>query len=355
MASAGATHSDYGRLVVTGVRGSRPEDPLLSADLEACRQAGVGGVILFDVDAPGLAADPARDPATAPRNIESPDQLRELVAHIRAVLGPDTWVSVDQEGGAVARLSPRYGFAAEPSAAEFATMAPDLRAAAAQRQAGQLAALGFDLNFAPCVDLAINADSPLLAGRGRTFAGDPETVIDAAHVVLQAHHRAGVAACLKHFPGHGSSTGDTHLGAVDITESWQREIELEPYRALAHRDGVAVMVAHVLHRGLDPALPASVSPPVIDGLLRTELGFGGVVITDSIDMRALADRFSPGEAAVAAVQAGADLVVDGFNLRQRPEHPAQELVAALRALIPRARLHTSLARLERLRDQLRAG
>ncbi|RKZ08408.1 glycoside hydrolase family 3, partial [bacterium] len=340
---------DYGKLLIVGIRGATPDDPLLQEDLQACRRAAVGGVILFDVDAPTLARLPHADPLAAPRNIHSEEQLRELIALIRDQLGPDTWISLDQEGGKVARLCPRRGFDAEPSAVEFAAMAPELRVDTARKQAQQLADLGFNLNFAPCVDLALNPDNPIIAARGRSFSANPEAVIEAARVVLAAHAKAGVAACLKHFPGHGSSDADTHLGAVDITNAWQREQELAPYRELCTGHGVAVMVAHVIHRELDDEHPASLSPQIIDGLLRNELGYNGVVITDSIDMRAIADHFTPGQAAVAAIAAGADLVVDGFNLTEREAHPAQELVAALEAAIPESRLQTSLERIARLR------
>jgi len=354
-----------GKLLCVGIRGAVPGEDLLERDLEACRRAGVGGVILFDVDVPalqrlqqeGIAADTARMQAV--RNITGPDQVRRLIAHIRERLGPDVFVGVDQEGGQVARLSSARGFAAEPSAREFAVLGDDARRQAAALQAGQLADLGFDLNFAPCVDLALDPRNAVITALGRSFGREPQTVVECAEVVLDAHAAAGVAACLKHFPGHGSSRGDTHLGAVDITATWQREAELEPYRAFCRRPGVAIMAAHVVHRGLAGDRPASLSSAVIDGLLRSELGFTGVVVTDSIDMRAVADRYAPGTAAVAALAAGADFVVDGFNLTARTEHPAPVLVQALEDALRdgrlsggAARIEESLARLHLLRTQI---
>lgn len=352
-----------GRLLCVGIRGSRPGEPHLEADLDACQRAGIGAVILFDVDVPtlrrlrasGLTDDDAL--ARSPRNVVDFDQVLELIAHVRARLGKHVFVSVDQEGGRVARLSPRCGFAADPSARQFAAMDDAMRQRAAQRQAERLARLGFDLNFAPCVDLALEPGNEIIVGAGRSYGSDPLEAIDAAQAVLDAHARAGIAACLKHFPGHGSSLGDTHLGAVDITGTWHRQAELAPYRALGARPGVAVMVAHVVHQSLDADLPASLSPAVIDGLLRDELGFDGVVATDSIDMRAIADRFSPDEAAVAAVAAGADLVIDGFNLDERSDHPAPLLTDALRAAVasgrlPAHRIEASLNRLDRLRAEI---
>lgn len=360
------TNFSPSRLLCVGIRGATPGDPVLENDLESCARAGVGGVILFDVDVPTLrrheqaGLPPDQATARSPRNVLNPDQLQDLISHVRTLLGRDVWVSIDQEGGRVARLSPRRGFEPSPSAAEFAALAEADQAVAAARQAVLLRSLGLDLNFAPCVDLAVEPRNELIFGNGRAFGSDPQQVIAAAGVVLDALVNAGVAACLKHFPGHGSSTGDTHLGAVDVTDTWQRELELAPYTALMRRPGVAVMVAHVMHRGLDPDLPASLSPAVITKLLRRELGFAGVVATDSIDMHAIADRWTPAEAAVAAINAGADLVVDGFNLTERGDHPASYLANALRVALDegriaggQVRIEESCRRVDKLRAQLR--
>ena len=347
-----------GRLLCVGIRGAVPGEDLLERDLEACRRAEVGGVILFEVDVPtfrrlqrdGLDTDTAKKQSV--RNILDAEQLRRLIAHIGERLGPDVFVGVDQEGGQVVRLSPARGFAAEPSAQEFAALDGTARRQEATRQAGQLADLGFDLNFAPCVDVALEPQNAIITRLGRSFGAKPETVIECANVVLDAHATAGVAACLKHFPGHGSSRDDTHLGAVDITSTWQRELEIEPYRALCQRPGVAVMVAHVVHRKLSGENPASLAADVVDGLLRSEIGFQGVVITDSIDMRAVANRFDPGETAVAAIAAGADFVVDGFNLDERAEHPAPALVAALQDALNDGRIAQGAKRIEKSLERL---
>jgi beta-N-acetylhexosaminidase len=356
------SESDLGKLLCVGIRGATPGEPQLEEDLETCRRAGVGGVILFDVDVPAqrrLQAEEGPEVAArrAPRNIVDSQQLKNLVAHVRERLGEQVFVSIDQEGGRVARLSPTRGFAADPSAAEFGALERAVQQEAAEHQAARLWSLGFDLNFAPCVDLAIEPANEIIVGLDRSYGRDPESVVEAARVVLEAHRRMHVAACLKHFPGHGSSRGDTHRGAVDITDTWQRERELAPYQALCNQPGLAVMVAHVMHRHLDPKRPSSLSPAVIENLLRRELGYDGVVVTDSIDMRAIADHFTPGEAAVAAVEAGADFVVDGFNLDERPEHPATELVRALHKALQegrlrRKRIERSLQRLQRLRDEI---
>lgn len=337
----------HGRLLVTGIRGRGPGDPIFEADLLACVDAGVGGVILFDVDVPTGASDPL----DAPRNVLSQEQLKKTIRVIRDCLGPHAWISVDQEGGRVARLNDRRGFVNDPSARDFARMDDVSRHRAARNQAERLAELGFDLNFAPCVDLELDPDNRIIAALERSYGADPASVIDAARVVLDAHAEEHVATCLKHFPGHGSSRDDTHEGVVDVTATWQDD-ELEPYRVLSARPGVAVMAAHVVHRSLDPELPASMSTKILGGLLRGELGFDGVIVTDSIDMHAITQVFSSATAAVRAVQAGADLVVDGFNLDPRREHPAPALVGALRNAIPEQRVEESLVRLDRLRREI---
>ncbi|USN98988.1 MAG: glycoside hydrolase family 3 protein [Phycisphaeraceae bacterium] len=361
---------EIGRLLCVGVRGAGPDDAVLRADLEACAEAGVGGVILFDVDVPAWRGrvergeDPEAAALACPRNVVSPVQLRRLTGFIRERLGEDVLICVDQEGGRSSRLNERRGFQAGVSAAEFAELESGQKRTEAARQAGQLADAGIDVNLVPCVDLAIDPASSVIAGKGRAFGGDIGVVIENAGIVLEALAARGVGGCLKHFPGHGSVAGDSHEGVVDITGTHQ-DRELEPYRVLLAERGAAsmpqpaVMVAHVMHRGRDEELPASLSGRVIGGVLRERIGFDGVVVTDSIDMRAISDRWSAGRAAVLAVKAGVDLVIDGFNLLAgRAEHPAREMAAALREAVERGeitagRVGESLERLDRWRGSLR--
>lgn len=351
---------DTGALLCMGIRGAFPGDPLLEQDLDACAEAGVGGILLFDVDVPTLRRlegdGMSREDALrrAPRNIRDPDQVCRLIEHLRTQLGDHLIVCIDQEGGCVARLSPSRGFAPEPTAFEFAQMDRAQQRIVAQAQARQLRELGFDLNFAPCVDLALEPANEIIVGRQRSFGVDAQQVVDAARVVLEANAENGLGSCLKHFPGHGSSRGDTHLGLVEITQSWRREEELQPYRVLLTQPGVAVMVAHLLHRDVDALRPASLSRVFIEELLRGELGFDGVVFTDSIDMRAIRDGFSAEGAAIAAIDAGADMVVDAFNLDDREEHPAPKLVSALRQALEEGRIRGGADRVERSQRRLGA-
>lgn len=299
------TRSDIGRCIMVGVRGARPNDDALRRDLDACREARCRAVALFDRDMPTLGA----------RNIESPGQLRDLVAFIRESLGPDTIVAIDQEGGSVQRLRATAGFVEAPSASEVASLWPDARREAARTQAAQLRALGIDLNFAPCVDVAINPSSPIIATRARSYGVDPQTIIECASEVVAAHLERRVAPCLKHFPGHGSARADSHLGLPDISECWIETAELAPFASLINtHHPLCVMTAHLLHRRVDADLPASLSRAWTSGVLRARLGFRGVIVTDSLDMRAIADRFPSGDASARAIDAGADIALDANNM-----------------------------------------
>jgi len=346
-----AFHAMIGRLIVAGVRGAAHGDSTLEADLEACRSCAVKGIVLFDVDAPSMAARLARgEPADAARanavrNIINPAQTKELIEHIRHALGAGAWVAVDQEGGRVARLRPERGFLPSLPARDFARLEPVEQAAEADRQARQLADLGFRVNFAPCVDLAINPENPVIAKHGRAFSDDPGVVTGCAEVFIGAHRRRRIITCIKHFPGHGSAGADSHLGLVDVTRLADPPRELLPFRNLI-RAGMAdmVMTAHILNRSIDPVHPATLSPAFINDALRRDLGYHGVVITDSLDMRALADSCSLEESVVRALNAGVDLLLHAFNAP--PGGPAEQTH-------PAPRIHEAISRA--LRDGRIAG
>ena len=167
---------------------------------------------------------------------------------------------------------------------------------------------GITLNLAPVVDVASNPDNPVIAGLSRSFSADPAVVAAQAGAYIDGHHAKGVKCTIKHFPGHGSSQGDTHLGFVDVTDTWSED-ELIPYRDLLGQGKVdAVMTAHIFNAHLDPELPATLSPAVVTGLLRQQLGYDGVVISDDMQMRAITDLFKMEKAFELAILAGIDIV-----------------------------------------------
>lgn len=303
-----------GQLLLLGFRGRTAADTaLIVRDL---RDHHVGSVILFDLDMTSTidSGTPGK------RNIESPDQVRALVAHLQAHARTPLLVSIDQEGGRVNRLKPAYGFPESISHEELGAR-DDLaftreQAAATART---LASLGINWNLAPVVDLDANPHNPIIKGKRRSFASDPAKVARHAAAFVEGHRAHGVLTCLKHFPGHGSAMGDTHLGFVDVTTTWH-ERELEPFRALiAAGQCDSVMSAHVFNSRLDAERPSTLSRAVITGLLRERLGFGGVVLSDDMEMKAISSRYGIENSIPAALAAGVDVLCFGNNMSYDPD------------------------------------
>ena len=217
---------------------------------------------------------------------------------------------MDQEGGRVSRLASAKGFANYPGAFE-AAQAGDTTAYDAMADA--VASMGFDLNLAPVVDLAIQEDGPAIAALGRAFGRDTAAVVTWARYFVETHRRAGVRTALKHFPGHGSATADSHRGLTDVTYTWHAD-EMAPFAQMirsGHAD--AVMSAHVSHRLFDAEHPLSLSPSFLRATLREGLGYDGVLISDALDMGALTRFYSTEEIAVRSLLAGHDLLVFSHN------------------------------------------
>ncbi|MEM9082957.1 MAG: glycoside hydrolase family 3 N-terminal domain-containing protein [Planctomycetota bacterium] len=360
-----------GRLIWVGIRGRTPGDLVLEDEIKRCERAHVGGIILFDVDVPGrnrlrdesgLPEEEAR--LGSPRNVSDAESTARLVKYLKERLGEELIVSIDQEGGFVSRLNPRHGYPASPAPQEYASLDAESRSEAARTLAETISSVGIDLNLAPCVDVAINPDGPGHTALGRSFGRDPESVARMAGEQIDAMHHAGAACMIKHFPGHGSAVGDTHFGLVDITQTWAEEDELAPYARLLGPDSVskepadAVMISHLIHRGFDADRPASLSHAIITGLLRERLGYDGLVTTDSLDMHAVADRFDGGEAAVLALEAGADVALEANNLTVVRDCPAESIHTAIADAVADGRLSVKeleqkVARAERVLDAIR--
>jgi beta-N-acetylhexosaminidase len=266
---------------------------------ERIREGRIGGVVLFS------------------RNVGSPEALRSLIAELHALAPSDAplTVAVDQEGGRVQRL--RSPWTEWPPMRALGDRSPEETAAFARALAVEVAAAGFDLDFAPCVDVDSNADNPVIGDR--SFARDPQLV--SAHVAafVRAFQAAGIGACAKHFPGHGDTTVDSHLDLPRLDHDLDRlrEVELPPFRAAIEAGVASVMTAHVLFTRLDTERPATLSPTVMR-LLREELAYDGLVFSDDIEMRAVADRFSVDECSLGALEAGVDalLVCSRADLRE---------------------------------------
>jgi beta-N-acetylhexosaminidase len=328
-------------LIVVGFRGSSlAEAPWLRP---ALRDARLGGVILFD-----------RDQLTgALRNVRSPSQVATLVRDLRAAAGKrDIIVSIDQEGGIVTRLSPAHGF---PAVASEETIGKGTVAAArtwGRGIAATLASVGINLNFAPVVDLDVNPSSPAIGALHRSFSAHADVVVEMATAEIEAHHARGIRTTLKHFPGIGSSTTNTDFGVADVTKTWTRN-ELEPFRRLIAA-GVAdlVMAGHVVNGQLDAHHPASLSKAVVTDLLRGELGWGGIVVTDDLQAAAIDTAFGRDEAIVLALEAGNDLLLFANQQSYEPKIVGRVVDVVVAAVasgrLSEARIDEAWGRVQRL-------
>jgi len=334
-----------GQMIMVGFRGLSlaPDNPV-AADI---KERKIGGVILFDYDVPTK---------TPVRNIESPEQVGRLVRSLKDLAKTPLLVAIDQEGGRVNRLKEKFGFPPTVSAQHLGTANdPKTTRQRAEQTASTLAQLGINLNFAPVVDLNTNPENPVIGKLERSFSADPGIVTRNALAWMEGHHQHGVLCALKHFPGHGSSRADSHLGFVDVTETWTRA-ELEPYRQLI-KAGQAdiVMTAHIFNSKLDPSVPSTLSRPVITGILRGELGYQGVVVSDDMQMKAISAHYGLETAVQQAVNAGVDILVFGNNSLFDPEI-AQKAISILKqsvkdGKISPARIEESYQRIMKLKKQ----
>lgn len=341
-----------GQMLLIGFRGAEPSgaDDRPLPILRQIPELNLGGVILFDRDAV----------LGTSRNIQNPEQLARLIRALTRVARqakmPPLFIAVDQEGGRVQRLKPANGFPSTPAAADLCPQDDDAPAFAAGRSIGRtLRETGINLDFAPVCDVNVNPQNPVIGRLGRSFSADPARAGACAAAFARGLKSQGVLTAAKHFPGHGSSTADSHLGFTDVTQTWS-EAELTPFSALIGQHlADMIMTAHVFNARLDGKDPATLSRPVITGLLRGRLGYDGVVVTDDMQMRAVNGRYGFKEALGRAVNAGADILLIGDNL----EYDAQigpkalsdlmELVAE--GVVPAARIRESYARIMNLKQQ----
>ena len=330
-----------GQLLLIGFRG-----PQLDAETaDALNRIKPGGVILFDYDGPSGGE--------VPRNIVSPEQLRQLIADLQASTDIPYFVAIDAEGGFVNRLKERYGFTvAVPSAQTLGQGSSSDTAAAIDALAAQLNELGINWNLAPVVDVNVYPESPAIGAWERSFSDDPAVVAEHAAAFIDALKQRRVIPTLKHFPGHGSAVGDTHLGVTDVTSSYVAEDELGPYRELiAGGYDDVVMTSHIVNRNLDAtAAPATLSAPIMTDLLRNDLGFEGVVVSDDMQMGAIVTEYTMEMAVITAINAGVDVILIA---NQAPEYDfgqigelKQAIVdAVLSGAIPEDRIYESVERI----------
>ena len=304
------------------------------------REFDLGGMILFS------------------RNIEAPEQVAELSADCEA-LGrtAPAWVSVDQEGGRVARL--KEPFTRWPPMATLGRAGQASEALAerfAKALAQELLAVGITLDYAPVLDIHTNPKNPVIGDRA--LAERAEDVAKLGRVIIRALQGAGLAACGKHFPGHGDTSTDSHfeLPLVEHPPDRLRAIEFEPFRAAVAAQVAFIMTAHVLVPSIDDTRPASLSPDIVQKLLREELKFEGVILSDDLEMKAISAKHDVPQAAVDAIRAGCDgvLVCSGdIDLQGRT---LEALVRAVESgRIPATRHDDAFARLKRTKQRFLMG
>jgi len=346
-----------GQMLLVGFKGTAllPNDPIVQAIL--ARQ--IGGVILFDYDYALKKYD---------RNIKNPTQVKHLTQQLQSYATQAAknhgsqllplLVSIDYEGGYVNRLKEEYGFPKTLAAADLGSGNKKQAIQYANQMAMTLKQAGINLNLAPVIDVNVNPINPVIGKLGRSFSSDPKIVTEYGALFSKAYQQHGILCAYKHFPGHGSSTGDTHAGFVDITETW-KEYELDPFRQLLQQSYVSpiVMTAHVVHYGLDSeGYPASISANMIQKLLRSQLHFDGVVMTDDLQMKAITDNYGLRDAVRLAINAGADILIFGNQLVATPQDP-QEIVDMIyqdvtAGKIAESRIDEAYQRIMKLKEKL---
>jgi len=344
--AAVSLEDQIGQMLMVGFHGtSAPKNSQICQDI---KKYNVGAVILFDYN----PVDKNK-----PKNIANRSQLKKLTSELQACSRDrKLLIAVDQEGGKVQRLKTKYGFYGKfPKASSVIKMDQRQIRNTYLKMSKELKSVGINYDLAPVVDLDINMKNHVIHGLGRSYGKDPGVVAKYASTFIDAMHHYGVLTSLKHFPGHGSSVGDTHKGYVDVTKLW-KEVELEPYRLLKNKADT-VMVAHVFNKRIDRKYPATLSFKTVNGLLRNKLGYQGVVITDDLQMGAISKKYSLKTTLQLTINAGDDMLLFGNQLDPRHIVPTKTLVETIKSLVKSGKVSkqsitNSYNRIQRLKRKL---
>jgi beta-N-acetylhexosaminidase len=326
-----------GQLMLVGFDGTT----LTPEFRDVLQQLYLGGAIFYD------------------RNVASPQQIAQLNADLQAAArecgAPALFITIDQEGGIVARLREDKGFTEFPGQMAVAATG-DLENArrVARALSAELLALGFNMDLTPDLDVNNNANNPIIGTR--SFGSAPARVAEFGVAYIEAMQGAGIAAVGKHFPGHGDTATDSHVALSSVPHDRARldAVELVPFRAAMRANVAGIMTAHITFPAIDPTpgLAATLSPRVLTGLLRDELRYDGLIMTDELTMGALATSGYPApKAAVAALKAGADVLLFQTGYAMHREAHAALVDAVKRGEIPEARVDDALRRVLRVKQQ----
>lgn len=345
---AAGLEKQIGQMLIFGFQGTKPEQKWPATVARQLAEGTLGGVIFLRY------------------NLANRSDGRRLMQAFRKAGAkadlPPLFV-LDQEGGRVQRLAANVGVKQWPSASMIGKLPPSVARKHYDVMAAVVQDWGFNVNLGPVVDVNLNPANPVIGKLGRSYSRDPGRVVDYSRTFIDAHRRRGVLTALKHFPGHGSSRKDSHLGFTDISRTWNEEKELLPYRALI-RDQHAdmVMIGHLyldkFHDGAPDKYPATFSPRIVTDLLRKELSFDGVVISDDMEMGAIRKHYGTFEAAIRAIKAGVDLLIVSNSAKPQrtlPEAYIRKIAEAARTdSVLRDRIAQSYGRIALLKKELRA-
>lgn len=327
------------QMIILGLKGTEVSDS--SEIVHTIQDKGIGGIILFGHN---IAKE------------DSHESLRRMCEKLQSASAEKLFISIDQEGGMVNRLKTKYGFEKSVTAQYLGEInKEDSSRYYYHRMAEQLKVLGFNVNFAPCVDLNVNPECPVIGAYGRSYSASARKVNRHARICIEEHHQSGILTALKHFPGHGSSVADSHLGFTDVTRTWKRK-ELRPYRYFIRKSLCdIVMVSHTFNSKLDPAYPATLSRRTIDSLLRKKMGYEGVVITDDMNMKAITANYTFEQAMSLTINAGVDMIIISNNINGVNGRTVDYIIDTIVALveqgtIPRSRINESYDRIMRLKQ-----
>ena len=311
-----------GQMLIIGFQGKMVDES--SSIAHSIKQDNIGGVILFDYNQQSQTFD---------KNIESPQQVQLLNQQLQHLtqkanqlhhrINLPLLISVDYEGGRVNRLHPRYGFPEILSPKQIGNKSLEEANLSAGVMAHTLYSAGFNLNFFPELDVDVNPENPIIGKLERSFSNEPEMVTQYAQLYTRQFSEKKIQCAYKHFPGHGSSLADSHLGFVEVTDTWNEQ-ELIPFLQLLSLPNHCnmVMVAHIVNRKLDvTGLPATLSYSMITGLLRHDLQFDGVVITDDMQMKAISNYYGLEAALTLSINAGVDMLIFGNQLVDKFQDP----------------------------------
>ena len=280
-----------GQMIILGFNGNTVKSKGFKTVLEQVEKGEIGGVIFFE------------------DNIKNKEEFLKMTTALKnskAKIKP--FISIDMEGGYVLRMNENNGFKNFKSAKEVSNLTTKEAYKEYSDMAEELAKMNINLNFAPCVDLAINKDS-IIETKERSYSSDPKIVVKYAKEFIEAFDDKKIATSIKHFPGHGSPTGDTHLGFVDATNTYKEE-ELIPYMELANlKPTQTVMISHLYNKNIDARFPSSLSYNTIEKFLRIQTDFKGVTITDDLDMGAIRKNYELYEIVPLAINAGENVLL----------------------------------------------